>query len=153
MKIAKKLSLSRALRTNRKGVALVTVLTVMSLTTILVLTFFTLASSEHRASKTYSYGLQSQQVAEQAVNMVIAQIREATTVSENPSNLKVWSSQPGAIRTWNQNGSFDRIFKLYSDDIMKTDDQLEVRGDFADIATWADRPDHFVDLKNKNKKI
>ena len=146
MKIAKKFSLSRALRTNRKGVALVTVLTVMSLTTILVLTFFTLASSEHRASKTYSYGLQSQQVAEQAVNMVIAQIREATTVSENPSNLKVWSSQPGAIRTWNQNGSFDRIFKLYSDDIMKTDDQLEVRGDFADIATWADRPDHFVDL-------
>tara|TARA_B100000927_G_scaffold55594_3_gene42552 strand:- start:15337 stop:20055 length:4719 start_codon:yes stop_codon:yes gene_type:complete len=146
MKIAKKFSLRRALRTNRKGVALVTVLTVMSLTTILVLTFFTLASSEHRASKTYSYGLQSQQVAEQAVNMVIAQIREATTVSDNPSNLKVWSSQPGAIRTWNQNGEFDRIFKLYSDDIMKTDNQLGVRADFADIAKWADRPDHFVDL-------
>ncbi|NRB75616.1 MAG: hypothetical protein HRU46_14735, partial [Verrucomicrobiales bacterium] len=72
MKIAKKLSLSRKLRTNRKGVALVTVLTVMSLTTILVLTFFTLASSEHRASKTYSQGLHAQQVAEQAVNMVVA---------------------------------------------------------------------------------
>ncbi len=146
MKIAKKLSLSRALRTNRKGVALVTVLTVMSLTTILVLTFFTLASSEHRASKTYSQGLQAQQVAEQAVNMVVAQIREATTVSENPTNIKVWASQPGAIRTWNQNGTFDRIFKLYSDDIMKTDDQLGVKGDYSDISKWADQPDHFVDL-------
>jgi len=90
-------------RERRKGVALVTVLTVISLTTILVLTFFSLASSEHRASNVYSNGLQAQHVAEQAVNLVIAQIREATTTGTE----KVWASQPGAIRTWKENGDKD----------------------------------------------
>jgi len=142
MKIAKKLSLSRALRTNRKGVALVTVLTVMSLTTILVLTFFTLASSEHRASKTYSQGLHAQQVAEQAVNMVVAQIREATSVAVE----KAWASQPGAIRTWSQTGEFDTIYKLYSDDEMKSTSHGEVDADYKDLRNWSSRPAHFVDL-------
>ncbi len=146
MKIAKQRLFQRLFPSNRKGVALITVLTVMSLTTILVLTFFSLATNEHRASKTYSQGLQAQQVAEQAVNMVIAQIREATTVSDNPSNIKAWASQPGAIRTWNQSGGFDRIFKLYSDDIMKSDDEKEVQADFTDLQDWDSQPDHYVDL-------
>lgn len=129
-------------RERRKGVALVTVLTVISLTTILVLTFFSLASSEHRASNVYSNGLQAQHVAEQAVNLVIAQIREATTTGTE----KVWASQPGAIRTWKENGDKDFAYKLYSDDRMKTNDWAEFRQDFADLNGWSTKPDHFVDL-------
>jgi len=135
-------SLRSLVPTNRRGVALITVLTVMALTTLLVLTFFSLATSEHRSSTTYSYGLQAQQVAEQAVNMVIAQIRDATNVGTD----KAWASQPGAIRTWDSQGAKDFAFKLYSDDRMKTADWADFQKDFAEMSVWSSRPDHMVDL-------
>ena len=141
MKLPEKLKPSNLFKKDKKGVALVTVLTVMALTTILVLTFFSLATSEHRASNTYSHGLQAQQVAEQAVNMVIAQIREATTVGTK----KAWASQPGAIRQWDADGPRD-AYKLYSDDKMKTDDWNEFQADFAASANWSSRTSHYVDL-------
>lgn len=142
MKIAEKLKPSLLFSKDRKGVALVTVLTVMALTTILVLTFFSLATSEHRASSTYSNGLQAQQVAEQAVNLVIAQIRQATTVG----NTKAWASQPGAIRVWDEDGRKDFAYKLYSDDVMKTKDWEDFRNDFRGLEGWSERPEQFVDL-------
>ncbi len=136
---------------NRKGVALVTVLTVMSLATILILTFFSLAQSEHRASATYSQGLQAQQVAEQAVNMVIAQIREATVGDT------AWASQPGVLRTWDENGDFAIGYKLYSDDQLQTKNETDlVDTDFDDIQSWSSLPDVYVDLNEpviRGKKI
>ena len=142
MKLAEKLNLVSSWPRNRKGIALLTVLTVMALTTILVLTFFSLASSEHQASNVYSNGLQAQQVAEQAVNMVIAQIREATTAGSD----RAWASQPGAIRVWDETGELEWIYKLYSDDLMKSPDVIEVGTDFDDLGGWSSLPSHFVDL-------
>lgn len=142
MKLPEKLAFGQRVRLGKRGVALVTVLTVMALTTILILTFFSLATSEHRASDTYSKGIQAQQVAEQAVNMVIAQIREATTVGVD----KAWASQPGAIRRWKSSGSVDHIYKLYSDDRMKVTDPKEMQTDFGELRDWNDKPAHFVDL-------
>ncbi len=142
MKLPETLKPSRLFSKDRRGVALVTVLTVMALTTILVLTFFSLATSEHRASNTYSQGLQAQQVGEQAVNFVIAQIREATTVG----TTKAWASQPGAIRQWDDGGNQDFAYKLYSDDRMKTTDWSDFQSDFMDLKGWSDKPHHFVDL-------
>jgi hypothetical protein len=142
MKLPESLKPSRLFAKDRRGVALVTVLTVMALTTILVLTFFSLATSEHRASNTYSNGLQAQQVGEQAVNFVIAQIREATTVG----TTKAWASQPGAIRQWDDGGNQDFAYKLYSDDQMKTMDWSEFQTDFMDLQGWSSKPEHFVDL-------
>ncbi|MCB1205576.1 MAG: Verru_Chthon cassette protein A [Verrucomicrobiae bacterium] len=130
---------------DRRGVALVTVLTVMALTTILVLTFFSLATSEHRASSVYSNGLQAQQVAEQAVNMVIAQIREATVVPQGTLPW-AWASQPGAIRVWDIAGKEKDAYKLYSDDEMKTAQWQDFEKDFSDAQNWSSRPEHYVDL-------
>jgi hypothetical protein len=145
MKLPESLQPSRLFAKNRRGVALITVLTVIALTTILVLTFFTLATSEHRASNTYSQGLHAQQVAEQAVNLVIAQIREATVRPPNSAPV-AWASQPGAIRLWTQNGGRGPAYKLYSDDLMKTADWADFSRDFEDSSNWSARPDHFVDL-------
>lgn len=145
MKLPETLKPSRLFSKDRRGVALVTVLTVMALTTILVLTFFSLATSEHRASNTYSQGLQAQQVGEQAVNFVIAQIREAT-VQEETGSIMAWASQPGAIRQWDQGGRERFAYKLYSDDLMKTDDWSEFKRDFDDAEGWSDRPAVYVDL-------
>lgn len=145
MKLAEPNQPNRSPGSRRKGVALVTVLTVMALTTILVLTFFSLATSEHRASHTYSHGLHAQQVAEQAVNLVIAQIREATKVTR-PGETIAWASQPGAIRVWDQNGRELMAHKLYSDDLMATDNWEDFQRDFADARNWSSRLEHFVDL-------
>lgn len=145
MKLPETLQPSRLFSKNRRGVALITVLTVIALTTILVMTFFTLATSEHRASNTYSQGLQAQQVAEQAVNVVIAQIREATVLDAGERPI-AWASQPGAIRVWEENGGQGMAYKLYSDDRMVTKDWTDFNKDFADAQTWSTRPDHFVDL-------
>lgn len=142
MKLAESPRPSRWFSKDRRGVALVTVLTVMALTTILVLTFFSLATSEHRASNTYSHGLQAQQVAEEAVNLVIAQIREATTVGTDIA----WASQPGSIRQWDDGGNESFAYKLYSDDQMKTQSWGDFESDFMDLEGWSKKPDHFVDL-------
>jgi len=92
MKLPEKLKPARFFTKDKKGVALVTVLTVTALTTILVLTFFLPRHNVNTGtSNTYSHGLQAQQVGEQAVNMVIAQIREATTVG----STRAWASQTG----------------------------------------------------------
>lgn len=127
---------------NQKGVALVLVLTVMSLSTIMILSFFSLATSENQASATYSRGLQAQQVAEQAVNMVIAQIRKATS-----QDSIAWASQPGAIRTWDDSGRFKMGYKLYSDDVMQEpQENAMVNTDYDEAQNWTSLYDEFVDL-------
>ncbi|MCB1086153.1 MAG: Verru_Chthon cassette protein A [Verrucomicrobiae bacterium] len=126
----------------RRGVALITVLTIISLCTILILTFFQLAQNEMIASDSYNSGIEAQQVAEQAVNLVIKQIREATSDSR-----VAWASQPGAIRRWNNRG-FESAFKLYSDDLMveKGSERNLVSDDYDDLRTWDSKPWQYVDL-------
>lgn len=126
----------------RRGVALLTVLTIVSLCTILILTFFQLAQNEMVASDSYNSGLEAQQVAEEAVNLVIRQIRVATA-----GNTRSWASQPGAIRTWDTTGQFDGGYKLYSDDQMvEGNEDFLVQEDSADFSDWDDEPWRFVDL-------
>ncbi len=133
-------------RSDRRGVALITVLTFVALTTILMMTFFLMAQNEHMASVNYSEGLQAQEVAESAVNIVIAQIRQATANADH-----LWASQPGAIRVWNADGrdKFDAGYKLYSDDQMVVKGSTEkdfAERDFNELANWTAEPASFVDL-------
>lgn len=131
---------------SRRGVALITVLTIISLCTILVLTFFQLAQNEMVSSDSYNNGIEAQQIAEEAVNLVIRQIREATA-DDSSSGRVGWASQPGAIRNWGQNGKFLRAMKLYSDDEMEVDVETDlVENDFSDLNDWDTKPWQFVDL-------
>lgn len=149
MKLPETLRLKKLLTRDKKGVALITVLTVMALTTILVLTFFSLATSERAASNTYSHGLHAHQVAETAVNMVIAQIRKGTYTEDPGTRLtdrRAWASQPGAIRQWENDGLIEGIYKLYSDDEMITTDPGSIEEDFLTSSSWSTLPAHYVDL-------
>lgn len=130
-------------RKDRRGVALITVLTFVALTTILMMTFFFMAQNEHMASVNYSEGLQAQEVAESAVNLVIAQIREATSQRNH-----LWAAQPGAIRLWDDSGKFVKGYKLYSDDRMVStvSERDFSREDFAEMSTWTAQPWAYVDL-------
>ena len=129
---------------SRRGIALISVLTIVTLATILVLTFFTLARNEMVASANYSDGLHAKHLSETAVNMVIGQIRAATL-----DGNKVWASQPGAIRTYNgSNGSFSEGYKLYSSGTMveTASESVMANSDFDDLNNWSTRLWKYADL-------
>lgn len=98
----------------RKGLALVTVLSMMALTTILVLAFFSLTESEYRASQTYATGQAAKAYADTALNIVISQIRSAAERGTDNQPV-IHATQPGCVRKYNSDGAFMAAYKLYSD--------------------------------------
>ena len=129
---------------SKRGIALISVLTIVTLATILVLTFFTLARNEMVASANYSDGLHAKHLSETAVNMVIGQIRKATV-----DGNKVWASQPGAIRTYsNKTGQFRDGYKLYSSGKMvETSSEVSMANDdFDNLNKWSDKLWKYADL-------
>ncbi len=137
----------------RRGVAIITVMAVVSLMTILVVSFFNMARSE----KITSLGSVEMQrvlnVRDTALNFVVAQIREGTTLRTATENT-IWSSGPGWIQTYaTQNKGLNRIYKLYSSDKLIIKDIDPFRGEelIDEIedeipVTWNENLDRFVDL-------
>ncbi|MBX7211639.1 MAG: Verru_Chthon cassette protein A [Verrucomicrobiaceae bacterium] len=133
----------------RRGLALISVLAMVTLATVIVLALFSVSDSEFKASKVYAGGNAARQFADTAVNVTIGQIRSATILSTTPSAARIWASQPGAIRVYRQNGTFWEGFKLYSDSQMVVQgtpngDAL-ISQDTPD-SNWDTTPDRYVDL-------
>lgn len=128
-----------------KGVALITVLAIVLLMTVLVTSFFTMSRNELTTAIKDSENLKARSLADAAVNMAISQIREGTTQVNTDGGFLAWSSQPGAIRVYRNNGQLRSIIKLYSARLMAADslNQLasqDVRND------WDMQPDQWVDM-------
>lgn len=124
-----------------RAVALIIVLAMLVLLSGLVVSFMTSVGNERAASVVANNQVTSRQIADSTVNLVISQIREATSQSgADTSTPTTWASQPGAIRTLSgsvgsaktvsngaggvrqftyQPGGNDNIFKLYSASRMK----------------------------------
>ncbi len=98
----------RTARHRRRGVALISVLAVMILITALVVGFLFRAGRERSATASYVANSSAQLLADTAVNLVQAQINEAT------SSGLAWASQPGAIRVFDNSGNLQNIYRLYS---------------------------------------
>lgn len=125
---------------HRRGVALVIVLAMLVLLSTVLIAFMLSASNERTAAQTSSAQVMTRQIADSTVNLVLAQIRDATS---QPDDGVTWASQPGAIRTFGgtlsntkntiqatggPTGAFfyeynssdkDFVYKLYSADQMK----------------------------------
>ena len=101
------------------GIALVIVLAMLVLLSGIMIAFISSANTENVSANTSAQGIEARQAAETATNFVIAQIREATS---DGSGATTWISQPGAIRTLGQNATDNKVFKLYSSDIMQVPD-------------------------------
>lgn len=128
----------------RRGVALVLVLSFVVLLTALIVATFTTATNDYAASKGYADSSRVQQLADTAVNLVMAQIREATTQRVSQELPAVWASQPGLITTWSGNsGTPSRYFKLYSSGTMVSS-TWNAAGEIA--AQWWNSPNRWVDL-------
>ncbi len=139
----------------QRGIAIITVLSVLLLMTVLILAFFKMAQSELTDAKFYSESVRTRQLSEIVTNVVIGQIREATqTALIGGSQRYTWASQPGAITQFGSNfqGGTDfydmaeRVYKLYSNRKMVTTARRgenlaeDVPGD------WIERPAQYVDL-------
>ncbi|MEM9016247.1 MAG: Verru_Chthon cassette protein A, partial [Verrucomicrobiota bacterium] len=130
---------------SKKGVALIAVLMLFALATLVVLTFVDFSVGEMRSASAYADGIHAETLANSAVNLAIAQIRSATT-----GRNRLWTSQPGAIRTYNRDGEFEEGYKLYSDDLMWIPGD-ENRFAFEDAdelrqGNWSERPEQWTDL-------
>lgn len=137
----------------RRGVAIITVLAIVSLMTVLVISFFQMAQT----AKTTAVGsVELDRVGtlkDVITNFVTAQIREATTLPGNGGTQTIWTSQPGAIRTYHGSSSqFNRLYKLYSSDKMMEEGIDKENSDVLlekiekDVdPRWDEYPDMYVD--------
>lgn len=101
---------------HRSGVALVIVLVMLILLSGIMIAFISSANTENVSAKVSAQGVEARQAAESAADFVIGQIREAT--SDGTGDV-TWVSQPGAIRSVGKNASNNKVFKLYSSDVMQ----------------------------------
>ncbi len=97
----------------RKGVALILVISFIVLLSGLVVGFFSRVTTELTSARTYAESISARQLAESAVSIVMGQIRAATTITNG-----CWASQPGMIRVYGTGTLADakayQFYKLYS---------------------------------------
>ena len=122
------------------GVALVIVLAVLVLLTILVVGFLTRVGMERTAAAAYFESNRNRVLADQAVDIVRAQIDHAAG-----SEGLAWVSQPGMVRTYGKDRTLVHAYKLYSDDSM-IDTGVDPAGAQAALDGWDQSPAMFVDL-------
>jgi uncharacterized protein (TIGR02600 family) len=127
---------------SRKGVALIVVLGSLIFLSALILAFLSSVKTELVVSKAYAENNAVGSLVNTSVNIVMGQIRQATTAS--PTNS--WTSQPGLIRTFSNAGLPDQSYKLYSSDVMQLDGPLDPMAEAATMAQWAQQTAIYTDL-------
>jgi uncharacterized protein (TIGR02600 family) len=128
-------------RPSRRGIALISVLAMVVLLTALVVAFMLRAGSERQSSGFYKAETGSRALADTAINLVQAQINDATSQGLAVS----WASQPGAIRTFNNSGNLLNIYRLYSNPAMRTGTVTDLANDIPSV-NWLNQPAVWVDL-------
>ena len=153
------------LRSDRRGLALISVLGVVTLTMILILALFSVSDSEFKASRVYEDGSTAHHLADNAINIVMGQIQAAATGAGTPGaaagsaplGSTIWASQPGAVRVYNSSGNFILGRTLFSSSQMV----YHVAGiageqqmaDYAPSANWSANPDQWVDLNKPVSRV
>ena len=134
---------------NRAGAALVLTLGMLVLLSGVVLAFLLTVKTEYGASKGYEGGTNARLLADTALNLVIGQIREASTKPD-----EAWISQPGLVRTFDQEGKPAKSYKLYSADSLVEDGSFDpAKGSDlppvlpgSDPGNWKNQPGLWVDM-------
>ena len=144
----------RAEHRGQRGIAIITVLSVLLLMTVLILAFFKMAQSELTDAKHYSETVRTRQLSEVVTNLVIGQIREATRTDLGGNDRYTWASQPGAITQFSSNFQsgtefYDlafQVYKLYSNRKMVEGVTPGNNLAFDVPEDWDERPARYVDL-------
>ena len=148
-----------------RGAALVIVLCFLVIITGLVVAFLSSVTNEATATAASAAGVTTRSLADAAIQLDIAQIRDATAGfahasdgSLNTASPVAWASQPGAIRTFDTNASSGgsgsgggvslgggALYKLYSSTNMVDTAGGNPTNDLP-ASGWASNPALYVDL-------
>ena len=139
----------------RSGFALVIVLGFIAMVSVLVIGVLVLSENETKTTERNIKGLDAKVASDSVVQIVQAQIREATLAGIDP-DTKVgsyaWATQPGAVRVYDNTGALQAIYKLYSSSQMVASNaQFLTNGDDIPV-DWASRKTEFVDLNEPVKR-
>ncbi|HEY1052744.1 MAG TPA: hypothetical protein VGE39_23395, partial [Prosthecobacter sp.] len=132
-------------RRRRRAVALITVLSVLSLTMILITAMLTATRVEHKSTVSQVEGDKARLHADSVINLVIGQIQSVSRQDTTATGRETWTSQPGMVRQYEQDGTLLRGAKLYSDSLMVARTEAEVIADVPP-ADWDQRSAQYVDL-------
>lgn len=139
----------------RKGMALITVVSVLALATILLLALFSNADNEFKSTQGYAAGQTARQFGDMSVNVVMGQLQKAAR-QESPTVRMFHVTQPGGARKYNANGQFAAGYKLFSDAEMEViqagaagEKRFVAGKDGVPLPTdWNGQPNRFVDLND-----
>ncbi|MCE0497450.1 MAG: Verru_Chthon cassette protein A [Methylacidiphilales bacterium] len=132
-------------RKGRRSAALVLILGCLVILTIVIVAFLSSVKTELNGSKTYADNAHVRTLMNTCVNLVYAQIRQATTTT--PTDC--WTSQPGLIRTFNNSGTPDMSYKLYSSATMQVSGALVPATEEATIpSSWNTQTAVYTDLND-----
>lgn len=144
MKVTSKLSRSDKRAGDQRGVALVTTLAVTMLMTVLILSFFVMARTEYRSAKNFEGMIEADALSQTAISLAISQLRAGMTQLAEDGTPLPWTSQPGALRVHNMDGTLRSLYKLYSSGALEAHALSETAQDVP--INWDSSPVEFVDL-------
>lgn len=133
----------------RRGIALVTVVAIVALMTVLLLAIFSLSRTELKSAQHHARGEQARQLADVAVNVVISQLRKATSQAGSAGLWQTWTTQPGLARRHALDGSTAEAYKLYSSGEMIVSGAGVVEAKLladAPSTGWKNQPQRYADL-------
>ncbi len=116
--------------------------------TLLITAFLLTARTEYSTSNFYLKGVRTKLLSENAINLVIAQLREGARSRDIEANIPIaWASQPGMIRTYKNDGTANKFYKLYSwDNMVGTGAFDETQATEQPDKNWASLPGLYTDL-------
>ncbi len=134
---------------SRRGIALVTVVSIVALMTVLLLALFSMSGSELKSARHHARGEEARQLADLAVNVVISQLRKATSQTAGANAWQTWTSQPGLARRHRVDGATLEAHKLYSSSQMSLMGEGVVDSVLiaeSPATNWQRQPHRYADL-------
>lgn len=132
-------------RRRPRGMALIVVISVLTLATVLLLALLSTTQTELKATVAFADGSAARINADSAVNIVMGQIRKATEQRSDVTGREIWTSQPGMVRQYRETGVLLGGHKLYSDRTMTATTESAIAADLP-AWNWDTLPDNYVDL-------
>lgn len=129
----------------RRAVALITVLSVLALAMVLLTALLSATRVDYNSTVAQVEIAKGQLHADSVINLAISQIQQGVHQDTAASGVEIWSSQPGMIRQYKQDGTLLRGLKLYSDSKMVATTEAEIAAD-TPPTDWDKKPAQYVDL-------
>ena len=133
-----------------RGIALIIVISIVAMLTVLTVAMLTISDNERRSSVKYAAGENASNLVDTAVSLVMKQIWDGTDQKNSASAAQPYNyaTQPGGVRRYKSDGTFESGYKLYSSATMYIGGgaQESVMANDTPAMDWDKKPGEWVDL-------